>query len=304
MTKLARQIAFVAAGVSASVGCGAGDDTSVAAPIVDAGVDATKSDAASADAQPPAEAYVRLGDFSPDLASIDLCVAPHGTTEYVGPLLSTAFSAPPDAGGAGLGFGQVSRYVATPARTVDLRIVAANATDCLSPLTPDTTGYALSGGSATLVAAVGTAGALAIQPFADDVSAPLYETTVRFIDAFASVGAVNVGIEPSGTFFAGVGVPQDAGAAVATSSDKGDSGVPINALGYVSFIPVATDAMGLAIDVTDPPAIVGSYSATFGVPEVVTLVLAPSPDAGSPLLFDCDDSADFNGAIRDCAVLP
>src|SRR6202030_1440041 len=79
-----------------ATGC-VGDDTNPALPpTADASPgspDATTGDAATGplDAEPPPLpfALVRVANWSPDAPGVDFCLAPHGTTAFVGPLLGT-----------------------------------------------------------------------------------------------------------------------------------------------------------------------------------------------------------------------
>jgi hypothetical protein len=129
------------AGTSGGVEAGYDDVlTSTPTPGSDAGDDAP-------DDAPPPQGYLRIAHASPDAPQLDVCVAPHGTTEFRGPLLGglaasldgtgvdagDAGGADTDAGAVGLSYAQVSAYVALAAGQYDVRIVAAGSS-CGSPL--------------------------------------------------------------------------------------------------------------------------------------------------------------------------
>src|SRR5580658_9937302 len=69
-------------------------------------------------------ALIRFANWSPDSPAFDMCIAPHGTTSFQGPLLSALAAATgSDAGSAGLAFPLVSAYTLVPPGQYDARIV-------------------------------------------------------------------------------------------------------------------------------------------------------------------------------------
>jgi hypothetical protein len=94
------------------------------------------------DADEPAAASVRIAHVSPDAPVLDVCVAPHGTGSFQGPLLAqlaaslNAAAGTGDAGdgggsaGPGVSYAQVSAYVALAPGQYDVRLVAAGSTSC------------------------------------------------------------------------------------------------------------------------------------------------------------------------------
>jgi hypothetical protein len=85
------------------------------------------------DGDAPVLANMRIAHASPDAPAFDVCVAPHGTTSFHGPLvarLAVSLGAGDDAGPAGVSFSQVSAYVALAPGRYDVRLVAAGASSC------------------------------------------------------------------------------------------------------------------------------------------------------------------------------
>lgn len=122
---------------SSAVDASSGTPEAATGGGMDGGVGADEQDAPA-----PPLAYVRIAHASPDAPAIDVCVAPHGTTAFVGPLFGqlAASLAPaeagaePDAAPIGVAYSQVSAYLPLDVATFDVRIVAAGATSCASSL--------------------------------------------------------------------------------------------------------------------------------------------------------------------------
>jgi hypothetical protein len=146
-------------GIALVPACGNGNGAGSTSPLDDASVDGAIVDGATPDGSnadgatldtgsqpdgaapdeagdsssaPPPQTFLRVAQLSPDLTSIDLCVAPHGTTAFQGPLvaeLATSLGGA-DAASPGTGYAKVSAYISVAAGQYDVRIVAAGATDC------------------------------------------------------------------------------------------------------------------------------------------------------------------------------
>jgi hypothetical protein len=112
-------------------------DAGVPPPRADAGADGADS---ADDALPSApQAFLRIAQLSPDLPAVDVCVAPHGTTAFQGPLLARLAASLGEDGGTeaaapGLVFTQVSAYLSLDQGPYDVRLVAAGANSCSSSL--------------------------------------------------------------------------------------------------------------------------------------------------------------------------
>jgi hypothetical protein len=115
----------------------AGDDVTTPPPATDAG---DAGDASAVDASPP-QTFLRVAHASPDAPAFDLCVAPHGTTTFQGPLIGL-FAAGlrgdagplPEAGPTGVSFGQVSAYLPLAPGQYDVRLVPAGGGSCTEAL--------------------------------------------------------------------------------------------------------------------------------------------------------------------------
>jgi hypothetical protein len=131
---------------------------------------------------------IRLANWSPDAPAIDFCLAPHGTTQFRGPLLLAELQGELEAGIAGdaglpgVSYPQVSSYLYVPPGRYDARIVAPGSPDCsVGVLTPDDTNVvANDAGTMTTLALIG------------DVMPPKSEPSVTltsFRDAFETMFA-------------------------------------------------------------------------------------------------------------------
>ena len=147
----------------------------------------------------PGIGYIRVANLSPDLPPIDLCFgAPNGNT-FIGPVVHEATKTKDL-----VAFGTVTNYIAVPAGSYEVRVVAGGGLSCA-----DTAGNVRFKGSASVkagqyatLAAVGlTSGTplVSLQHYTDDISTLLGKTALRFIHAapaFPSVlnSAVDVGL--------------------------------------------------------------------------------------------------------------
>jgi Domain of unknown function (DUF4397) len=99
----------------------------------------------------PPQTFLRVAQLSPDLPPIDLCVAPHGTSAFQGPLIAELASSlgGADAASPGIGYAQISAYVSVAAGQYDVRIVAAGASDCSAAVTGVSAGVSADAGVST-----------------------------------------------------------------------------------------------------------------------------------------------------------
>ncbi len=109
-------------------------DSGTSAPN-DAGAPAQTDDASEDATAPSPQAYLRVAHLVPDAPAIDVCLAPHGTATFQGPLLSqlAASLALDGEGGAavpGFGYTQVTAYLPLAPGRYDVRIVPAGASSC------------------------------------------------------------------------------------------------------------------------------------------------------------------------------
>jgi hypothetical protein len=167
----ARPFLFLAALLA--LACGDDDDPSAAAP--------------------QARAQLRVAHLSTDAPAVDVCLAPAGTADFTGPVLEQA------GGSGGLSYPQATRYLDLAAGTYDVRVVAATAVDCASPIVPDTAGATLPEGSVVTIAATGLVApgesqpGFALVPLVDETQVGADKAKVRFVHASPGAPPVDVG---------------------------------------------------------------------------------------------------------------
>jgi Domain of unknown function (DUF4397) len=219
-------IAILSAGLAGvagvSTGC-SGDDScaDAGAKLGDATTDAGPLDGAPGDAGPPSDAgvpiprfsidatapvtSVRVANWSADAPAVDFCVAPHGTADFHGPLLSASAEAIEEAGlgdasATALSFPLVSAYLPIPVGQYDVRLVAGGSTSCSASIIPDTTTLPQLqvGGVATfaLIGATqpqGSEPSLSIVGFFDDVGVP-NGVALRVINTSVDLPNIDFGV--------------------------------------------------------------------------------------------------------------
>jgi hypothetical protein len=144
-------------------------------------------------AAPEARAQLRVAHLSPDAPAVDVCLAPAGTGDFTGPVLEQA------GGSGGLSYAQATRYLDLAAGTYDVRVVAATAVNCASPVVPDTGGATLPEGSAVTIAATGLVApgdgqpGFALVPLVDETRVAAARAKVRFVHTSSGTPPVDVG---------------------------------------------------------------------------------------------------------------
>jgi hypothetical protein len=307
MNRLARLIGLVTiAGPLAAVACGAGDDSAVPAPVVDAGaVDATRADGgpsdAALDAAPTSRAFARIAQWSTNGHPIDLCLAPAGSNAFGGPFLSSAFTAPPDGGSLGVPFPWASAYLALPPGAFDVRLVLAGATNCSAGLGADFHDAGLTANSVWTFAAFAApdGGAGSVVAFRDDTSAPPGGVAMRFVNADPHGVGAALGTDLQGPIFQGVSF-----ADASKPSDSANPGLVVDGNGYATLAPLAGDTLR-ASTFTDasPTNVASTVGATIAGGAVVTVVLVPAhglDGAAADMLVECFDNAGTLGLLGDC----
>jgi hypothetical protein len=177
-------------------------------------------------------ALVRVAHLSPDAPAVDFCLAPHGTTTFIGPVLEGAGNA------TGLSYTQVTKYLPVPVGQYDVRIVAPGAADCSKSLAglPDFTSLpALAANGSFTIAAEGqvTAGGVpfGLAAYVDEATVASGKAALRFVHASPGTPAVDVGTG-AGSTFAAVFSNVAYGAVAA-------SGGGIDASGYLVTAPLS-----------------------------------------------------------------
>lgn len=300
---------------------GDGDDAGGSiAPAADGGSDA------SDDAPAPApQAFVRIAQLSPDVPPVDVCIAPHGTTDFQGPLVGQlALSLAGGDGGAedaslpGLSYPQVSAYLAVTPGPYDVRLVAAGATDCSAGLSaddasgglPDTTNLpALAYGTyATLLIAgdfspAGTDRALTVAMLPDDAVLAGGAAVLRAINAVPSWPSLDLGYgSPAGTWS-----PVLANVAFAQASSQAAPGYgTVDGNGYLAIAPIAGEPVGawpVDSDAASDAARASSVEIDLGSIATVVAIGGKTGDgANPPSLLVCMDNQPSGGLLSDCSV--
>jgi hypothetical protein len=298
---------------------------------------------AGGDAPAPApQAFVRIAQVSPDLPPIDVCVAPHGTADFQGPLvgqlaasLGAAQGDAEDVSLPGLGYTQVSAYLPVVAGQYDVRLVAAGATDCtasLAPLPPvdDADGgtfddAALEAGlggisDATNLPALafdtyttlliagdfspaGTDPSLTITMLTDDAVLAGGAAVLRVINAVPSSSSIDFGFSSP----EGVWSPVLASVAFAEASSETAPGYGmVDGNGYLPIAPLAAQAMSARSSGSDAASDVGAAaSVEIGVGSIATILVVggKSGDSASPpALLLCMDNQPSGGLLSDCSI--
>jgi hypothetical protein len=299
---------------------GGGDDTAsppaavrtdagapdVTADVQESATATPTSDHADTSSPPPPVAGIRIANWSPDAPAIDLCVAPHGTSAFRGPMLGTFFASDDDAGLAALSFPYASAYTYVSPGQYDARLVVAGATGCAAGIGADVTNLpALSADGYATIALIGEANPAAGAPglelvgFRDDGYAS-FGAALRFINAAptAALTLADFG-QISGTAFAplflAVHFGQAGNAAEAMVADAASG--PVDANGYTSIGPLSGATLSLrARNGATDLALAQNVNVATGA--VVTVVAV-----GSSELVECVDNAGTLSYLGTCGVI-
>ncbi len=271
--------------------------------------DATGSDAAVPEAGAPeagspdagpSTIRVRVAHLSPNAPAVDFCVRPMGTTAFTGPVLESRGLA------AGLTFSQVTGYVALPPGQWQVRLVAANATNCDTSLAglPEYTLPNLPAGTWATVAAsgrVGDSGATAfdLRPYVD-TRGPIAadRMRVRFVHASPGTPPVDVGLV-NGAMFTPIWSNTPFGAFT------GVMGADAN--GYATTMPLSMVTLGVRATGTATNALtLSNVSIPAGAQVSVFAIGIAGMTAGDQRLsaLVCQDLTDASMGLASCARLP
>jgi hypothetical protein len=269
-------------------------------------------------AAPPPQTNIRIALLSPDLPAVDVCLAPHGTASYQGPLVAELGGG--EAGGPGLAYAQVSAYVAVSPDRYDLHFVAAGSTSCApsSPLDGGADGGAFptaldvanlpelrANAFATLIIAgelspVGTDRGLTISIVTDDAQLAGGAASLRAINALSSGAALDLGF---GSFASKwTAVLTDVAFASASARADGMSGV-VDANGYVSIpsLSGATVSVRATSGATGDIAIAKGVDLPFGSIGTLVAIGRANDAAHPPALLLCVDNQPSGGRLSDCS---
>lgn len=321
------------AGGAAQTVEGAGEDAGVDAGVASPAGDGSPARPSAGDAATP-YAFLRVAQLSPDLPAIDICAAPHGTAGFQGPLVAQLASADAGADSAapGLGYAQVSGYVALSAGQYDLRIVAAGAPDCSASLA----GTAGDAGSADAGSADGGVDAVAgipdkthLPPLAPNAYATLLiagelwptggergftvvtiaddsvlaggAASLRAVHAMPGAPALDFGLGSSATQW----TPLFTGVGFATASMRaGPSAGAVDPDGYLPIAPLSAQAVSgrASSRATGDAALANAVTIDPGAIATVFAIGKAGDAAHPPALLFCTDNAPSGGILSDCGV--
>lgn len=285
----------------------------------DASLDAGVVDDAASLGNTPAPvtmALFRFANWSPDSPAFDMCIAPHGTKAFQGPLLSAlTMTTGSDAGTDGLAFPLVSAYALVPPAQYDARIVVGGTTSCAVGIRADTTTLpALAAGGAETVGVVGEVAPnpgdfkLEVLGFLDDVMAS-ESAKVRAINA-ASAGAMSLIDVGTGSLADNSFLAIFRGVQIAHASAPPEAWIPylVDPNGYDPGAPILGAQLSAHISGTisgpdggaDLVVGAGLFSAPSGA--VMTVVVAGGTSSTSPALVVCADNAGTTGPLSDCTI--
>jgi hypothetical protein len=312
-------------------------------PGIDAGA---AGDDASDDAppSPPPQAFLRMAQLSPDLPSIDVCVAPHGTTGFLGPLLAQLAGTGGEDGGTdaappGLTYPQVSAYLSLAAGQYDVRLVAAGATSCLPSLLPPNAPDDVDGGpgdaatdaapdgssstpdwtdlpplafntSTTLLVAgdwepIGGDPGVTVAMLGDDAVLAGGAAVLRAVNAVPSWPAADFGLGS----FATEWMPMLTGVSFAAASAHASpyDGV-VDVHGYLAIAPLSGQAMEARLssgDAGSAGAVASGVAIDMGSIATLIAVGGKTGDATHPPgLLLCTDNQPSGGLLSNCNIVP
>jgi uncharacterized protein DUF4397 len=325
---------LVPLGCAAVVAGGCSSHGGGGAPSSDAGGDAGAStleggDDSGDEAEATApQTQLRMAHVSPDAPPLDLCVAPHGSTSFRGPLVAQlAMGSTGDAGDAdietdaavpGVAYAQVSAYVGLAPGPYDVRIVAAGASSCdsaiaaggdaagpvadwtnLPPLAVDTSATLLLAGD---LQPAGDDARLTLTLLTDDSVLSTGAAVVRAINAVPSERALDFGLG-SGSAWEPLLTNVTFGAA---SAATGPGEGTVDANGYTPIPPLSSQAVSARPSSSDAGADVAVAMHVEIAQGSIATILAIGGKTGDsahlPALLVCTDNQPSGGVLSDCSV--
>jgi hypothetical protein len=291
--------------VAVLLAAGCGDDTTGITPGAGgtggtAGTGGTGGSGGSGvpDAAPSGPVTFRIANLVADLPEADICLAPHGTTNYTQRLLGTVGYT------HGVKYREMTAYNQTQSGDYDARVVAAGAANCNTALLglPDQTNLApMTAGNTYTIALMGRVAAGAQQPFQmhiyqDETNMIAAKVNLRFIHAAVGVPAVDVGIGMSGaivTVFTNVAFAE---------VGKGNG---VDSLGYAQIAGISGGSL-IMRTVGTTTAIFAATGVTFNAGTIVTVfAIGDLGGAPAPLQFMiCIDGTRGSGPLTECNVVP
>jgi hypothetical protein len=239
---------------------------------------------------PTSTARLRIAHLSPDAPAVDVCIAPHGTTDFTGPVLAGAGAA------SGLAYGNVTKYLDVEAIQYDVRIVAPGAANCdqaVGGLADITDLPVLPEGASATISAIGRLDASTSQPFRlaafiDDTEVTFGKAKLRVIHAAPGTAGVAVGFGGGVVFDPFIDNVQFGSTTQANN-------------GYFEVSPIA-DGEITARDIVSGQDAISIKPVMVPAGAIVTaFAIGTAGNALSPLdVLLCIDNADANGLLSNC----
>ena len=241
--------------------------------------------------EPATTARLRIAHLSPDAPAVDVCIAPHGTADFAGPLLATAGTT------AGLAYGNVTKYLDVEPIQYDVRIVAPGAANCdqaVGGLADVTDLPVLPDGASATVAAIGRLDASTAQPFrlaafVDDTDVTFGKAKLRVIHAAPGTAGVSVGFGGGVVFDPFIDNVQFGST---TQANNGYFEVAPIAGGEITARDIVSGQDAISIKPVQVPA--GAIVTAFAI--------GTAGNALTPLdVLVCVDNAEATGLLASCA---
>jgi uncharacterized protein DUF4397 len=270
--------------------------------------DAAGSDVESGPSTP--QTFIRIADWTPDApsAGFDVCLAPAGTTAWVGPLLAQTFPAGSlgQGGANGLQFPAVTRYFGVAPGEYDVQVVGSGSTDCTVGLLPETHLPALGDSERTTLATIGDVNprgndtGLKVAVFFDDVTASSGAAELRVIGAIPSVAYLDIGTGSlTARNFAPLFTSVGFGVVGANLADGGTLGLT----GYLSMAPVSDAQFSAHLTGTATTDTATATHVSLAAGSVTTMAVVNGSNGGFPPQFlVCTDSAPPSDEQTPCMV--
>jgi hypothetical protein len=284
--------------------------------VADALASAPGDDGSGDEPEASTSTFVRLAQLSPDTSAVDVCVAPHGSTAFRGPLIGQLAASMGDVdldGGdaeaaPGISYSQVSAYMPLDAGAYDVQIVAAGASDCASPLVAATPLPTLAAGAFTTVLLAGEAspaGAeapLGLTALVDDSVLPGGAAMLRVVNAVPSVPALDFGLGSAAAW-----IPVFTGVAFGAAGSHAATGEgTLDPAGYLPIGPLSAQPMSARpadADAATDTAVATSVEVDFGSIATLVAIGGKTGDAAHPpQLLLCIDNQPSGGLLSDCSV--
>ena len=264
------------------------------------------------DSTPAPQANLRVAHLSADLPAFDVCVAPHGTTSWQGPLIAQLSGL--DAGAPGLAYARVSAYVPVTPGQNDVAIVAAGSTSCdrnaeagatlpvvtnLPPLAANDFGTLIAAGEAS---PIGSDHALAFGLVRDDSQLAGGAASLRAVNALPRAGALDFGLGSSATKW----TPLFTNAAFGTvDMQTGPSIGAVDANGYLPIPSLVGQTMSIRESSNPNGDMAMAHALPIPVGSIATLfaVGGSAEDSAHPAaLLLCIDNQPSGGLLSDCSL--